>query len=265
MIRRCCCAGSTFPPCCWNSWFGSATYRFTIPFLSPLQYGRPDIASACDSTESAWTAPSCSYTNQLWLYNEKLLNCDLPYPDCYNTAGPWTGGIGPSTITVGATGNRNFIPVSSDLGCAGAGTGNYRYYDAYATATYDVGFGTDWYRYIDVLVYKCANIGGVEYPRSVVTITAHFQGRATLTVCPGTSRPINALSSYVAVYVGDPFTFSQQLSPRVWLKSVRHIDGRWCTTGTDRWEIDSLSTGMGLSPSAHPTNFPEYIDIARIS
>lgn len=262
---RCCCA-SDFPPCCWNSWFGNASYQFDVPLLEPLQYGRPAIGGtpgACDSTEAAWSIPACTYGNALYLYQEKLLDCGLPVPDCYVTAGPWTGGIGPTTVTVGGIGGaRDFISIASDTACAGAGT-FYNYRNAYAVSDYDEGFGTSWYRTLRAVVYKCAIIDSVEYPRTSVLITATFKGKATVTICPGTTGSVNTLSSYTGLYVGDPFTFSDQLSSRVWLKKVQHVDGRWCSTHSGVWSIDPLSLSTGLTAGSHPTNFPEYIDITR--
>ena len=221
-LGLCCCAGNPLTPegpCLGPpTGFGTRNYRIAFPIIYPLSLGRenppypgmPDDQGKCASTASspAWSAPVCDYYNELYLYDTLASACsgsNITY--CYE-------GYGPSGFSAAAA-NWDFTGAQ-----ASAGIGQIQ--KAWSTST----------SLVAAYLQRCWFVGlpgGGDANRTRLRLQVDFDYAVTRAVCVGgTPRVRKAPCTYEAIYIGDPFTAAEGISPTLYLKEFRHISPRYC-------------------------------------
>lgn len=222
-LGLCCCAGNpltpeTFCPPNLPSGFGTRNYRIAFPTIYPLSLGRenppyagmPNDQGRCPSTASspAWSVPVCDYYNELYLYDTLASACsgsNVPY--C-------TEAYGPSGFSAAAA-NWDFTGAQ-----ASAGIGQIQ--KAWSTST----------SLVAAYLQRCWFVGlpnGGDANRTRLRVTVDFDYTVNRAICVGgTPRARKASSTYEAIYIGDPFTAAEGISPTLYLKEFRHISPRYC-------------------------------------
>lgn len=190
----------------------------------------------CDSTHAAWSAPSCGYHSNLYLFaTEKQTPCGSTSHYCWKAYGPLS--IGWSGATWGS--------IVADMTTS---------WPFDASKTWIVTTGTTPYT-VQVSLRRCAKFDDLftERNRTYVVVDMLFYSKVNHAYCAGGSTTqLTASSWYSAEYYGDPYTAAQGISPTVYLKRFRHFDARYCVDAAD-------IGGEGLWQVANPFNFGESL------
>jgi len=151
--------------------------------------------------------PLCDYHNELYLYDILASVCNqsnVPY--C-------TEAYGPSGFSAAAA-NWNFT------GAQASGAGQIQ--KSWATAT----------SLVAAALQRCwlfNGPGGSDGNRTRLRVTVDFDYTVNRAVCVGgPTRARKASCTYEAIYIGDPFTAAEGISPTLYLKEFRHISPRYC-------------------------------------
>jgi len=149
----------------------------------------------------------CDYHNELYLYDILASVCNqsnVPY--C-------TEAYGPSGFSAAAA-NWNFT------GAQASGAGQIQ--KSWATAT----------SLVAAALQRCwlfNGPGGSDGNRTRLRVTVDFDYTVNRAVCVGgPTRARKASCTYEAIYIGDPFTAAEGISPTLYLKEFRHISPRYC-------------------------------------
>jgi len=267
-LGLCCCASDPLTPesfCPPNlpTGFGTRNYRIALPTLYPLSLGREDPPYAgmpndqgrCPSTASspAWSVPVCEYYNELYLYDTLASACsgsNVPY--C-------TEAYGPSGLSAAAA-NWDFT------GAQAAGAGQIQ--KSWATST----------SFVAAALQRCwlfNGPGGTDANRTRLRVTVDFDFSVNRALCVnGPPRERKVPSDYEAIYIGDPFTAAEAISPILYLKTFRHIGPRYCGDAEGLWQtyIDGVPNDHGygvngsyLQPGSYPGLMPSTLTLARLS
>lgn len=266
-LGLCCCAGNPLTPeaACPSppTGFSTRNYRIAFPTVYPLSLGRenppypgmPDDQGKCASTASspAWSVPVCDYYNELYLYDTLASACsgaNVPY--C-------TEAYGPSGFSAAAA-NWDFTGAQ-----ATAGIGQIQ--KAWSTSTSLVAayFQRCWF---------LAGPGGTDLNRSRLRLQVDFDYTVNRAICVGgTPRARKVSSTYEAIYIGDPFTAAEGISPTLYLKSFRHISPRYCGDAEGIWEtyvdgyVDYHGYGINgsyLQAGGYPGLLPATIPVTLL-
>ena len=209
----------------------------------------------CASTASspAWSVPVCDYYNELYLYDTLASVCNqLNVPYC-------TEAYGPSGFSAAAA-NWDFTGAQ-----ATAGAGQIQ--KAWATSTSLVAayFQRCWF---------LAGPGGTDANRSRLYLQVDFDYTVNRAVCVGgPPRALKVSSTYDAIYIGDPFTAAEGISPTLYLKQFRHISPRYCGDAEGIWEtyVDgyvnyhgSGINGSYLQAGSYPGLLPATIPVTQL-
>jgi len=151
--------------------------------------------------------PLCDYHNELYLYDILASVCNqsnVPY--C-------TEAYGPSGFSAAAA-NWDFT------GAQASGAGQIQ--KSWATAT----------SLVAAALQRCwlyNGPGGTDANRTRLRVTVDFDYTVNRAVCVGgPTRARKASCTYEAIYIGDPFTAAEGISPTLYLKEFRHISPRYC-------------------------------------
>jgi hypothetical protein len=151
--------------------------------------------------------PLCDYHNELYLYDILASVCNqsnVPY--C-------TEAYGPSGFSAAAA-NWDFT------GAQASGAGQIQ--KSWATAT----------SLVAAALQRCwlfNGPGGSDGNRTRLRVTVDFDYTVNRAVCVGgPTRARKASCTYEAIYIGDPFTAAEGISPTLYLKEFRHISPRYC-------------------------------------
>jgi hypothetical protein len=279
MSRRRCC-GPTDPhtpdamcyavPTGWNA----RTYRIVLPRFDPLSHGRviPGVpldledTGICSGNTShpGWVASLCEYIPELYLFIEKrtapLCTGSGLLPFCHQAFGPCT----------------EFVP-ASNIAFSGS--------DLNATNSYSKSYFTDFTPGTNnasrsVYLSRCSLCeasavqgfpGNANRTYLSVQISIRCGFNAQRCAPSGPADLLFTTSEYYARYYSDPWTASEGIAPRVYLKSLQHVGpsyGPSCD-GTDfvwnvsdecrkSWEKGTLSD--------FPINIvPTEIEIERLT
>ena len=197
-------------------------YPLSLGRENPPYPGLPDDQGKCASTASspAWSAPVCDYYNEIYLYDILASVCNQPgsVPYC-------TEAYGPSGFSAPAA-NWDFTGASLIAG-------------TYLNTTIAKNWGnfTTWL--VEADFERCWKDGGSVGPwnRSWLKVTFSYDYAVTRAVCVnGPPRVRKANCIYEAIYIGDPFTAAEGISPTLYLKSFRHISPRYCGDAEGIWE-----------------------------
>jgi len=229
-LGLCCCAGNPLTPeaACPSppTGFSTRNYRVTIPTTYPLSLGRdnppypgmPDDQGKCASTASspAWSAPVCDYYNELYLY-------DILSSACSGSGITYcTEAYGPSGFSATA-GNWDFTGAQ-----ATAGIGQIQ--KSWTTST----------SLVFARLQRCwfaQGPGGTDANRTRLLLTVDFDYTVTRALCVGgTPRARKASCTYQALYVGDPFTAAEGMSPTLYMKEFIHVSPRYCGDAEGIWQ-----------------------------
>jgi hypothetical protein len=149
----------------------------------------------------------CDYHNELYLYDILASVCNqsnVPY--C-------TEAYGPSGFSAAAA-NWDFT------GAQASGAGQIQ--KSWATAT----------SLVAAALQRCwlfNGPGGSDGNRTRLRVTVDFDYTVNRAVCVGgPTRARKASCTYEAIYIGDPFTAAEGISPTLYLKEFRHISPRYC-------------------------------------
>lgn len=240
-LGLCCCAGNpltpeTFCPPNLPTGFGTRNYRIAFPTIYPLSLGRenppypgmPDDQGKCASTASspAWSAPVCDYYNELYLYDNLATACDG------SVATYCTEAYGPSGFSAAAA-NWDFT------GAQAAGAGQIQ--KSWVTST----------SLVAAALQRCwlfNGPGGTDANRTRLRLTVDFDYAVTRAICVGGPPRVRKVPcTYEAIYIGDPFTAAEAISPTLYLKTFRHIAPRYCGDAEGVWQtyVDGFPNDHG--------------------
>lgn len=214
----------------------------------------PDDQGKCASTASspAWSAPLCDYYNELYLYDTLASACSG------SSVTYCTEAYGPSGFSAAAA-NWDFTgaQVSSAITIQKSWVTSTSLVAAYLQRCWFVGLQS-----------------GGDANRTRLRLQVDFDYTVNRAVCVGgTPRARKASSTYEAVYIGDPFTAAEGISPTLYLKSFRHISPRYCGDAEGIWEtyVDGYVNyhGYGINGSylqagGYPGLLPATIPVTRL-
>jgi len=215
----------------------------------------PNDQGRCPSTASspAWSVPVCEYYNELYLYDTLASACsgsNVPY--C-------TEAYGPSGLSAAAA-NWDFT------GAQAAGAGQIQ--KSWSTST----------SFVAAALQRCWLLngpGGTDANRTRLRVTVDFDFSVNRALCVnGPPRVRKVPSDYEAIYIGDPFTAAEAISPILYLKTFRHIGPRYCGDAEGLWQtyVDGFPNDHGygvngsyLQPGSYPGLMPATLTVARVS